>query len=54
MEYGAIFLFIDRPHAFNSGRLVVLADVGNTPTSDMVCRHVFEWATHARVLICFC
>ena len=27
--------------------LVVLTDVGNTPTADVVCRHVFEWAAHA-------
>jgi len=27
--------------------LVVLADVGNTPTADVVCRHVFEWAASA-------
>jgi hypothetical protein len=27
--------------------LVVLTDIGNTPTADVVCRHVFEWAAHA-------
>jgi hypothetical protein len=27
--------------------LVTLADAGNTPTADVICRHVFEWAAHA-------
>lgn len=27
--------------------LVVLAGAGNTPTADVVCRHVFEWAASA-------
>jgi hypothetical protein len=27
--------------------LVVLANAGNTPTADVVCRHVFEWAASA-------
>jgi hypothetical protein len=27
--------------------LVVLADAGNTPAADVICRHVFEWAASA-------
>src|ERR1019366_6692460 len=27
--------------------LVVLTDIGNTSTADVVCRHVFEWAAQA-------
>lgn len=27
--------------------LVVLADLGNAPSADVLCRHVFEWAAHA-------
>ena len=27
--------------------LVCLTDIGNAPTTDVVCRHIFEWAAHA-------
>jgi hypothetical protein len=33
------------------GGLVVLDDAGNTPSAELLCRHVFEWNAHASYMV---